>query len=220
MTDDTLVSVEGGRELAAGIPNARLVEFPGTDHLAFLHADDKILAEIEEFSTGSRSTPVVDRVLATVVFTDIVDLTVRAGVKGDLAWRGFLNAHDKTVRQELSRFRGKEVKSLGDGFLATFDGPARAIHCARAIRDLFHPVLPFRCASACTRERLNWLRTMYAGSPCTSHRVWRISAAPTTYSSRARVKDLVAGSGIKFDDFGTHTLKGIPEQWQVYRAIG
>ena len=184
LTDDTLVSVEGGRELAAGIPKARLVEFPGTDHLAFLHDTDRILAEIAEFSTGSRSTPIVDRVLATVVFTDIVDSTVRASVKGDLAWRDLLNAHDKAVRQELSRFRGREVKSLGDGFLATFDRPARAIHCARAIRDSLHRLaLPVRIGVH-TGE-VNWQRTMYAGSPCTSPRVWRISAAPTTCSSRA-----------------------------------
>ena len=93
---------------------------------------------MEEFLTGSRSTAVVDRVLATVVFTDIVDSTKRADAKGDRAWRDLLEAHNKTVRRELSRFRGREVKSLGDGFLATFDGPARAIHCASAIRDLLH----------------------------------------------------------------------------------
>src|ERR1700691_508207 len=109
LTDDTLVSVEGGRELAAGIPGARLVEIPGKDHLPFL-ASDRVLAEIEEFVTGSRSSAVVDRVLATVVFTDIVDSTKRAEAKGDLAWRDLLDAHNKTVRQELSRFRGKEVK--------------------------------------------------------------------------------------------------------------
>ena len=141
-TEDTLVSVEGGRELAAGIPGARLVEIPGTDHLFFLDDDtnDKVLAEIEEFLTGARSAPVVDRVLATVVFEDIVNSTRRAQAKGDQGWRDLLNAHDKTVRHELSRFRGKEVKSLGDGFLATFDGPARAIHCASAIRDSLREV--------------------------------------------------------------------------------
>ena len=135
-TKDTLISVEGGRELAAGIPGARLVELPGADHLFFVDdAGDRTIAEIEEFLTGSRSAPVVDRVLATVVFTDIVDSTKRADTKGDQAWRDLLEAHDTTVRRELARFRGREVKSLGDGFLATFDGPARAIHCASAIRD-------------------------------------------------------------------------------------
>src|ERR1700734_1670280 len=136
-TEDALVSVVGGRELAAGIPGARLVEIPGADHLFFLDDDtnDRVLAEIEEFLTGARSAPVGDRVLATVGFEDIVDSTSRAQAKGDQGWRDLLNAHDNAVRHELSRFRGKEVKSLGDGFLATFDGPARAIHCAGAIRD-------------------------------------------------------------------------------------
>src|SRR4029077_11180441 len=113
-TDDTLINVEGGRELAAGIPKARLVELPGTDRLAFFDEEDGILAEIEEFLTGSRPVPVIDRVLATVVFTDIVDSTAQAEAKGDLAWRDLLKTHDKVVRQELSRFRGREVKSLGD----------------------------------------------------------------------------------------------------------
>jgi pimeloyl-ACP methyl ester carboxylesterase len=123
-TEDTLVSVEGGRELAAGIPGSRLVELPGADHLFFLDddANDRMLAEMEEFLTGARSAAVIDRVLATVVFTDIVDSTKRAGAEGDRAWRDLLEGHDKIVRRELSRFRGREVKSLGDGFLATFDG--------------------------------------------------------------------------------------------------
>jgi class 3 adenylate cyclase len=202
VTDDTLVSVEGGRELAAGIPNARLAEFPGTDHLAFLHADDRILAEIEEFSTGLRSTPVVDRVLATVVFTDIVDSTVRAGAKGDLAWRDLLNAHDKTVRQELSRFRGREVKSLGDGFLATFDGPPRAIHCARAIRDSLHRLaLPVRIGVHTGEVELAEDDVRGIAVHIAS-RVAHIGGADDVLVSRT-VKDLVAGSGIKFDDFGT-----------------
>ena len=187
-TDDTLVSVEGGRELAAGIPGARLVEFPGTDHLAFLDADasDRMLAEMEEFLTGVRSAPVIDRVLATVVFEDIVDSTRRAGAKGDRAWSDLLEAHDKAVRRELSRFRGREVKSLGDGFLATFDGPARAIYCANAVRDFLWVGSTFRCASAYIPARSSWRRTTCVGSPCTSHRAWRISAAPTTCSSPAQ----------------------------------
>jgi hypothetical protein len=113
-TEDVWVSVEGGRELAAGIPGARLVEVPGTDHLGFLDdAGDRMIAETEEFLTGSRSTPVADRVLATVVFTDIVDSTKRAEAKGNRGWRDLLNAHHKAVRHELSRFRGREVKSPG-----------------------------------------------------------------------------------------------------------
>jgi class 3 adenylate cyclase len=219
LTGDTLVSVEGGRELAAGIPKARLVERPGTDHLLFLEAADWILAEIEEFITGSRSGAVVDRTLATVVFTDIVDSTARADSKGDVAWRNLLDAHDKTVRHELSRFRGKEVKTLGDGFLATFDGPARAIHCAHAIRDSLRRLdVPVRIGVHAGEVELSKDDVRGIAVHIAS-RVARIGRANDVLVSRT-VKDLVAGSGIKFDDFGTHTLKGIPEQWQVYRTVG
>jgi class 3 adenylate cyclase len=216
LTDDTLVSVEGGRELAAGIPGARLVEIPGKDHLPFL-AGDRVLAEIEEFVTGSRSSAVVDRVLATVVFTDIVDSTKRAEAKGDLAWRDLLDAHNKTVRQELSRFRGKEVKSLGDGFLATFDGPARAIHCANAIRDSLHQLgVPVRIGVHTGEVELAEDDVRGIAVHIAS-RVAHIGGPDDVLVSRT-VKDLVAGSGIKFEDFGTHILKGIPEGWQVFRA--
>jgi len=218
LTGDTLVSVEGGRELAAGIPGARLVEIPGTDHLPFLDAGDRILAEMEEFLTGSRSAPVVDRVLATVVFTDIVDSTRRADAKGDIAWRDLLEAHDKTVRRELSRFRGREVKSLGDGFLATFDGPARAIHCASAIRDSLRGFdVPVRIGVHTGEVELaeNDVRGIAVHI---ASRVAHLGGADDVLVSRT-VKDLVAGSGIRFEDFGSHVLKGIPEQWQVFRAV-
>jgi pimeloyl-ACP methyl ester carboxylesterase len=219
LTDDALVSVEGGRELAAGIPGARLVEIPGRDHILFLDAGDRILAEMEEFLTGSRSAPVVDRVLATVVFTDIVGSTKRADAKGDLAWRDLLETHDRMVRRELSRFRGREVKSLGDGFLATFDGPARAIHCASAIRDSLHGVdLPVRIGVHTGEVELaeNDVRGIAVHI---ASRVAHIGDADDVLVSRT-VKDLVAGSGIKFEDFGVHTLKGIPEAWQIFRAVG
>jgi pimeloyl-ACP methyl ester carboxylesterase len=220
-TEDTLVSVEGGRELAAGIPGARLVEFPGTDHLFFLDddANDKVLAEIEEFLTGARSAPAVDRVLATVVFEDIVDSTKRAQATGDQGWRDLLNAHDKTVRRELSRFRGREVKSLGDGFLATFDGPARAIHCASAIRGSLRGFDVSVRIGLHTGE-VELLENDVRGIAVhLASRVAQLGDADDVLVSRT-VKDLVAGSGIKFEDFGMHTLKGIPEAWQVFRALG
>ena len=220
-TEDTLVSVEGGRELAAGIPGARLVEFPGTDHLFFLDddANDKVLAEIEEFLTGARSAPAVDRVLATVVFEDIVDSTKRAQATGDQGWRDLLNAHDKTVRRELSRFRGREVKSLGDGFLATFDGPARAIHCASAIRASLRGFDVSVRIGLHTGE-VELLENDVRGIAVhIASRVAQLGDADDVLVSRT-VKDLVAGSGIKFEDFGMHTLKGIPEAWQVFRALG
>jgi pimeloyl-ACP methyl ester carboxylesterase len=218
-TGDTLISVEGGRELAAGIPGARLVELPGADHLFFLdEAGERAIAEIEEFLTGSRSAPVVDRVLATVVFEDIVDSTKRAGTAGDRAWRDLLEAHDNTVRRELSRFRGKEVKSLGDGFLATFDGPARAIHCASAIRDALRGFdVPVRIGLHTGEVELaeNDVRGIAVHI---ASRVAQLGGADDVLVSRT-VKDLVAGSGIKFEDFGAHALKGIPEPWQVFRAV-
>lgn len=216
LTDDTLISVEGGRELAAGIPGARLVEIPGKDHLPFL-AGGSVLEEIEEFVTGLRSSAAVGRVLATVVFTDIVNSTKRAETKGDLAWRDLLDAHNKTVRQQLSRFRGKEVKSLGDGFLATFDGPARAIYCANAIRDLLHQLgVPVRIGVHTGEVELAEDDVRGIAVHIAS-RVAHIGGPDDVLVSRT-VKDLVAGSGIKFEDFGTHILKGIPEGWQVFRA--
>ena len=220
-TEDTLVSVEGGRELAAGIPGSRLVELPGADHLFFLDddANDRMLAEMEEFLTGARSAAVIDRVLATVVFTDIVDSTKRAGAKGDRAWRDLLEGHDKTVRRELSRFRGREVKSLGDGFLATFDGPARAIHCASTIRDSLRALdVPVRIGLHTGEVELaeNDVRGIAVHI---ASRVAQLGGADDVLVSRT-VNDLVAGSGIKFEDFGAHTLKGIPEPWQVFRAVG
>ena len=122
-----------GRELASQIPNARYVELPGIDHLPWAGDPDPVLGEVEEFLTGTRSLPETDRVLATVMFTDLVGSTERAATVGDARWRDLLAEHQVSVRRELAHFRGHEVKTLGDGFLATFDGPARAIRCADAI---------------------------------------------------------------------------------------
>lgn len=218
LTEDTMVSVEGGRELAAGIPGAKLVEMPGTDHLLFLEAGDRLLEEMEEFVTGSHSVPVVDRVLSTVMFTDIVDSTKQAGTRGDLAWRDLLEAHDKTVRRELARFRGKEVKSLGDGFLATFDGPARAIHCANAIRESLRRLDVSVRIGVHTGEVELAENDVRGIAVHIASRVANIGGADDVLVSRT-VKDLVAGSGIRFEDFGTHILKGIPEEWRLFRAV-
>ena len=140
LTGDTLINVEGGRELAAGIPNARLVERPGTDHIPFLEAGDWIVAEIEEFITGSRSTPIVDRVLTTVVFTDIVDLTARADAKVDVR-RGatFSKPTTKRCARNSPALGERKSKLSGDGFGHVRRSSARAIHCARAIRDFAVP---------------------------------------------------------------------------------
>ena len=216
-TADTLISVEGGRELAAGIPNAKIVEFTGVDHLAFLEGGDTILAEIQEFVTGSRST-VTDRVLATVVFTDIVESTARAGSKGDVAWGDLLETHDKMIRSELSHFRGNEVKTLGDGFLATFDGPARAIYCANAIRDSLRRLdIPIRIGVHTGEVEL--MEDDVRGIAVhIASRVAQLGSADDVLVSRT-VKDLVAGSGIKFENFGTYALKGVSDEWQIFRTM-
>jgi pimeloyl-ACP methyl ester carboxylesterase len=140
-SSDTIVSVEAGRYLAGSIPNAKLVELPGVDHWAPNVRDiDSLVDEIEQFLTGSRALLEPDRVLATVMFTDIVDSTKRAAALGDRDWRRLLDRHNEAVRQEIERFRGRTVKNLGDGFLATFDGPARAVRCAAAIADRMRPL--------------------------------------------------------------------------------
>ena len=217
-TDDKAINVNGGRTLAALIPSARLVELPGIDHAPFIGDNsDHITEIIEEFLTGSKSAPVVDRVLATVLFTDIVDSTKQAEALGDKTWRDLLDAHDKAVRRELARFSGREVKSLGDGFLATFDGPARAIRCAVAIREAL------RRLGMVVRVGIHTGEVEFADDDVRglavhiASRVIRLANADDVVVSRT-VKDLIAGSGIALEDFGTHTLKGVPDTWQLYRA--
>ena len=217
---DAAVSVEGGRELARRIPDARYVELPGVDHNLYVGDNTgEILDLIVEFLTGSKSVPVIGRVLATVVFTDIVDSTVRAEAAGDRAWRDLLQAHDAAVRKELARFRGREVKTLGDGFLATFDGPARAIHCARTIGEATRQLgVPVRIGVHTGEVELaeNDVRGIAVHI---ASRVAGLGKANDVIVSRT-VKDLVAGSGLAFEDFGTHSLKGIPDAWQLFRVAG
>lgn len=217
-SEDVTVDVEGGRTLARRIPNARYLEVPGSDHLPWVGANaDEIVEAIEEFLTGSKSASAIDRVLATVVFTDIVDSTIRAGQLGDRQWRDLLDTHDRVVRQELARFRGREVKRLGDGFLATFDGPARAIHCAVAMRDTLERIgVPIRVGIH-TGE-VEFVSDDVRGIAVhIAARVSSLASAGDILVSRT-VRDLVAGSGIDFEDLGTHVLKGIPDSWQIYRA--
>ncbi len=215
---DLMVDVEGGRTLAAGIPNARYVELQGSDHLPWIGDDDeKIIGTIEEFLTGSKSAPEIDRVLATVVFTDIVESTERAEKLGDKAWHDLLTLHDRTVRQELARFGGKEVKSLGDGFLATFERPARAIGCALAIIEALRRIdIGIRVGIHTGEVELSD-DDVHGIAVNIASRVANLGNANDVIVSRT-VKDLVAGSGISFDDFGMHTLKGIPDEWQLLRV--
>lgn len=204
--------------LASLIPDARLLELPGSDHIPFVGGNsDEISSAIEQFVTGSISAPRLDRVLATVLFTDIVGSTAKAEELGDQAWHDLLSEHDKIVRQEFARFRGKEVKSMGDGFLATFDGPARAIHCSKAIsRGLKQIGLDVRIGVH-TGEIERSDDDVRGIAVNIASRVSELGNADDVLVSRT-VKDLVAGSGIKFTSFGTHELKGVPDTWDVYRS--
>ncbi len=217
-TEDVTVDIEGGRALAERIPNARLFELPGADHIPWVgdNAED-YLQEIEEFLTGERSAPIIDRVLATVIFTDIVGSTARAEAIGDQAWRDLLGAHDKTVRQQLARFQGREVKSLGDGFLATFDGPGRAIHCALSIRDTVGELGLDVRIGVHTGEVEMVDDDIRGIAVHIASRIANLDSSNDVLVSRT-VKDLVAGSGIAFEDFGKYVLKGMPNEWRLYRA--
>ena len=214
-TDDTLIDVECGRFLARRIPRARLIELPGQDHLFFIH--ERIGDAIEDFLTGSVSAVESDRVLATVLFTDIVGSTARAEQIGDQRWRGLLDAHHAAVRRELARYRGSEVKSLGDGFLATFDGPARAVRCACAIAEAVRPLdIKVRCGLHAGEIEIagNDVRGIAVHI---ASRVSALAEAGEILVSRT-VKDLVAGSGLHFDERGKHSLKGLTESMELYAA--
>ena len=217
-TGDVTVDVEGGRLVADRIPGARLVELPGDDHIPFIGDNAaEILDHIVEFVTGARATVEVDRVLATVLMTDIVGSTTRAESLGDQRWRDLLDAHNGAVRREFARFRGHEVKSLGDGFLATFDGPARAIRCASAITEAVRPLGVEIRAGLHTGE-IEMDETDVRGIAV--HIASRVSslAGPNEVLVSRTVKDLVAGSGIRFAERGSHALRGLQEPMEIYAA--
>jgi class 3 adenylate cyclase len=216
---DLAISPEAGRYIAAHIPGAKYVELPGADHLAFVGDSDRIVDEVEEFLTGSRSSEAeVDRVLATVLFTDIVDSTKRAAALGDRPWRALLDRHDEIVRQQLSRFRGREVKNLGDGFLVTFDGPARAVRCASAIAESVQP-LGIAVRGGLHTGEIELKRDDIGGIAV--HVAARVvaMAEPGETLVSSTVRDLVAGSGLRFDDRGFHALRGLPEEVRLYSAL-
>jgi pimeloyl-ACP methyl ester carboxylesterase len=214
-TGDRSLPVEGARYLAERIRGARLVELPGIDHLPFVGDQDAILDEIEEFLTGVRRGADVDRVLATVLFTDIVGSTERAVSLGDRQWRDLLDSHHLLVRRTLESWRGIEVDTAGDGFLATFDGPARAIRCACAIRDAVRGLgLEIR-AGLHTGECEVHGETVAGIAVHIGARVGAL-AGPGEVLVSSTVRDLVAGSGIEFDERGEYELKGVPGRWRLY----
>jgi pimeloyl-ACP methyl ester carboxylesterase len=216
-TGDLNVKAAEGRWIADQIPGARYVELPGDDHLAWVGDTDGLLDEVEEFLTGVRRAPSPDRVLATVLFTDIVGSTERLTQVGDQRWREMLDEHHRLVRRELERYRGHEIDTAGDGFLSTFDGPARAIRCARAISDSVRP-LGLEVRAGLHTGECELVGNRIAGIAVhTGARIVAL-ARPGEILVSSTVKDLVAGSGIEFVDHGEHELKGVPGRWQLYAA--
>jgi class 3 adenylate cyclase len=218
-THDRLVNVRHGRWLAEHLPNAKLAELAGDDHPPWFGDSERVLDEIEEFLTGSRQAAERDRVLATVLFTDIVDSTRTAAELGDRRWRELLEAHERTTREELRHHGGTPVKSIGDGFLATFDGPARGIRCAQALTAAAHGQGVKIRAGLHTGE-CELLGDGDVGGIAVhiAARVSALAEADEVLVSRT-VRDLVAGSGIQFEDRGRHVLKGVPDEWDLLAAV-
>lgn len=210
-------SVEEGRYVAARIPGARFVELRGIDHLPWVGDQDAVLDEVEEFLTGVRQGPEPDRVLATVLFTDIVSSTERAAELGDHAWRHLLESYYGVVRRELARFRGREIDTAGDGFLATFDGPARGIRCACTTRDAVR-TLGIKIRAGLHTGECEVMGDKLVGIAVHIGARVAARAEPDEVLVSSTVKDLVSGSGIDFVERGTHPLKGVPGEWRLFAA--
>jgi class 3 adenylate cyclase len=209
------IDVRHGRYLAEHIAGARFVELAGEDHLFHAGDSEAMIGEVEEFLTGVRSVAEVDRVLATVLFTDIVGSTERAAALGDRAWHELLDAHHAIVRRELDRHRGREIQFQGDGLLATFDGPARAIRCACAISQAVRSLgLEIRAGLHTGEIELAGPSIRGIAVHIGARVAAQAGAGEVLVSST--VKDLVAGSGIGFLDRGSHTLKGVPGTWTLF----
>jgi pimeloyl-ACP methyl ester carboxylesterase len=215
---DRNISIQQARYMAERIPGARLVELPGDDHMAWFGDIDDILSEVEEFLTGVRPKPEADRVLATILFTDIAGATERAAEMGDQKWSHLLARHHELIRGELNRFRGREIDTAGDGFFATFDGPARAIICAKAIQsELTKLGLTVRIGlhtGECEvmDEKVSGI-AVHIGARVVNY------AAPGEILVTSTVKDLVAGSGLSFADRGEYELKGVPGKWRLFESV-
>jgi class 3 adenylate cyclase len=216
---DTALGVGHGRYLAEHITGAKYVELPGVDFVYWVGDTGAMLDEIEEFVTGVRGGTGAERVLATVLFTDIVGSTDRAAQLGDGRWRDVLDRHDQSVRAHIDRFRGRVVKTVGDGFVATFDSPGRAIECALAIRDIL------KVSDIDVRAGIHTGEIEIRGDDVAGiavHIGARVSslAGPGEVLVSSAVPPLVAGSGIEFEDRGERELKGVPGSWRVFRVEG
>jgi class 3 adenylate cyclase len=216
--DNTFVRVEHGRYLAEHIPDARYVEIPGSDYFAFLGNADVFLEEINQFVDGVSHAREADRVVTTVLFTDIVGSTQRASELGDRRWAELLSEHHAFVRRELGHFRGQEVDTAGDGFFATFDGPARAVRCALAIVEGIGSLgLETRAGLHTGEVELADGARRGVAVHIGRRIVDQADAGEVLVSST--VKDLVAGSGLAFADRGLQELKGVPEEWRLFKVL-
>ena len=215
-TGDPVAHIDAGRDLAQRIQGARFVEFPGDSHW-WGGVEEQILAEVEEFVTGTRSHTITDRFLTTVLFVDIVGSSQRAAALGDTAWRDLLTQFYAAVRRELARFRGEERDTAGDGLLATFDGPARAIRCALAIREMVRR-LGIDVRIGVHTGECEAMGDKISGIAVHIGARVSVAAAPGEILVSSTVKDLVAWSGLRFKDRGPHTLRGIPGEWRLFIA--
>jgi class 3 adenylate cyclase len=212
---DRAVNYRAARWLAEQIEGSRYAELEGEDHFPWVGDSDAALAAIEEFLTGVRPGPAPERVLATVLFTDIVDSTRLAGEIGDRRWRGLLEEHQELVRERLRRFEGREIKTTGDGFLAVFDGPTRAAECALAIVDDV-PALGIEVRAGLHTGEVELMGDDVGGIAVhVAARIAALAGPRTVFASRT-VRDLAIGSGVAFDPAGRHSLKGVPDEWDVY----
>ena len=213
--DDSFIKIEHSRYLAQHIPGARYVELEGSDNMFSLGDSEGLLGEIEEHLTGVRHVHEPDRMLATVLFTDICDSTRQAAEMGDSGWRSLLERHDALFRHALDRHRGREVKRTGDGFLATFDGPARAIRCAASVAEAMGS-LGIQVRAGLHTGELEVMDDDLGGLAV--HIAARVldRASPSEVLVSGTVKDLVVGSGIGFEDRGEHELRGVPGEWRLY----
>ncbi|HET9676393.1 MAG TPA: adenylate/guanylate cyclase domain-containing protein, partial [Solirubrobacterales bacterium] len=216
--DDRIARVGQGRYLAEAIPGAKYVELEGADHLPVTGDQDELLDEVEEFLVGSRRTIEPERALATILFTDIVGSTERAAALGDRAWRQLLERHDAAVRHQLTLYRGREVKTMGDGFLATFDGPARAIRCAQALQEEVAQ-LGLEVRAGIHTGEVELIGDDVGGMAVNIGARIGALAGPGEVLVSSTVRELVVGSGLEFAERGEQALKGAPGEWRLF-AVG
>ena len=215
--DDVLVPIEASRYIADLVPDSKLIELPGNDHLFWFSNADEVVGEIEQYLLGTRSPQHQERVLATVLFTDIVRSTEHAGVLGDARWREMLEAHERMTREELAHFRGELVQTTGDGVLATFDGPARAVQCAaRLCSNMERAGMQLR-AGVHTGEIELRGKDIGGLAVHIAARIMSVAGAGEVMTSRT-VRDLAVGAGIDFSERGPHELKGLSEPWELFTA--